>query len=103
MITEKFKVPYYAVIFSSIRTNVDEGYEKMNQQIYSEIEKNEGYLGHEGTRQDDRFGINVSYWKDTDSILKWKNNEIHKKAKELGMEKWYEHFRTRICKVEREY
>ena len=103
MFKEKLNIPYYAVVFSSIRTEVNGGYAEMDELVYSEVEKNEGYLGHEGTRQEDGFGIHVSYWKDLESIKKWKDNSIHKRAKLMGKEKWYKEFTTRICKVEREY
>ena len=95
--------PYYAVLFSSVRTHVTEGYKEMDELIYAEVEKNPGYLGHEGTRQEDGFGIHVSYWKDLKSIQDWKENTLHKQAKLAGKEKWYESFKTRICNVEKEY
>jgi heme-degrading monooxygenase HmoA len=97
------ELPYYAVVFSSERTKENEGYQEMDKLVYVEVEKNEGYLGHEGTRQEDGFGIHISYWKDLESIKKWKNNTLHQRAKEQGKEKWYRSFKTRICKVEREY
>jgi len=103
MFKKEIDTPYYAVVFSSIRSNVNEGYKEMDELIYSEVESSPGYLGHEGTRQEDGFGIHVSYWKDLVSIKTWKDNTLHKKAKEMGMEKWYESFKTRICKVEKEY
>ncbi len=96
-------VPYYAVVFSSIRTEENEGYVEMDELIYTEVENNPGYLGHEGARQQDGFGIHISYWKDLESIKNWKENSLHKRAKSLGKEKWYKSFKTRICKVEKEY
>jgi heme-degrading monooxygenase HmoA len=97
------ELPYYAVVFSSVRTKENEGYQEMDKLVYEEVEKNEGYLGHEGTRQEDGFGIHISYWKDLESIKRWKNNTLHQRVKEQGKEKWYRSFKTRICKVEREY
>lgn len=97
------ETPYYAVVFSSIRTDENTGYLEMDNLIMEEVEKNKGYLGHEGTRQEDGFGIFISYWKDLESIKEWKNNTLHAKAKKMGKEKWYKSFKTRICKVEREY
>lgn len=90
----------YAVVFSSIRTNIDEGYKKMNDAVFAEIEKQSGYLGHEAVRGSDGFGINVSYWDSLESIELWKNNVLHQKAKALGIEKWYESYSIKICKVE---
>lgn len=103
MFSADLQTPYYAVVFSSTRTSESEGYLEMDKLIYAEVEKNPGYLGHEGTRQEDGFGIHISYWKDLESIKNWKENTLHKKAKRMGAEKWYKSFKTRICKVEKEY
>ena len=103
MFKKDIPTPYYAVVFSSERTTEVEGYKEMDKLIYQEVEKNPGYIGHEGTRQEDGFGIHVSYWKDLDSINIWKENTLHKQAKNMGVQKWYKSFKTRICKVEKEY
>lgn len=92
----------YAVIFSSIRTNIDEGYGEMNDKVFEEIEKQEGYLGHEALRGNDGFGINVSYWDSLESIDNWRKNTLHQQAKKLGIERWYENYSLKICKVEYE-
>ena len=103
MFYKEIETPYYAVVFSSVRSTENEGYREMDELIYVEVENNSGYLGHEGTRQEDGFGIHVSYWRDLESIKNWKENTLHKQAKSLGKEKWYKSFKTRICKVEKEY
>lgn len=60
-----------------------------------------GYLGIESARNE--IGISVSYWKDRESIMKWKNNADHLLAIKYGMEKWYKSYKVRISKVEHEY
>lgn len=103
MITKTPNPPYIAAIFTSIRTTIEEGYEEMNDATHNQIEKMVGYLGYESYRNEDGFGVNVSYWKDMKSLLNWKNNELHKKAQQLGKEKWYKNYKLRICTVERDY
>jgi heme-degrading monooxygenase HmoA len=61
----------------------------------------DGFLGVESARQD--IGITVSYWKDLESIRKWKMNTEHREAQEKGRETWYKSYKTRICLVERDY
>lgn len=51
----------------------------------------------------EKFEITVSYWKDEDSVLAWKENASHKIAQELGRSKWYEAYHVRVAKVERAY
>ena len=95
--------PYVCAIFTSIRTDVQEGYDEMDELTFKEIETNEGYLGCESFRDEDGFGVNVSYWKDMNALKNWKENTLHKKAQALGKEKWYKNYKLRICLVERDY
>ena len=95
------KPPYYAVIFSTIRTNVDDGYNEMAEKMEALAKLQNGYLGIESARND--VGITVSYWESLDAILKWKNNSEHIIARKLGKELWYKKYQLRICKVEHEY
>jgi heme-degrading monooxygenase HmoA len=93
--------PYYAVIFTSIRTDVDEGYEEMSIKMLELAQQQPGYLGVESARNE--TGITVSYWKDLQSIRQWKHQTDHLLAQQLGRQKWYEAYKTRICFVERDY
>ena len=101
MIAKTPNPPYYAVIFSTLRTAVDEGYLETAQRMEELAKDQEGYLGIESVRED--LGITVSYWKSLEAITKWKNNAEHTLAREQGREKWYAQYKLRICKVERDY
>ena len=103
MIANTPKPPYVAAIFTSIRTNVEEEYDKMDELTFKEIETINRYLGCEVYRDENGFGVNVSYWKDLNALKKWKENTLHKKAQILGKEKWYQNYKLRICTVERDY
>jgi len=101
MIAKTPKTPYYAVIFSTLRTSFEEGYLETAHRMEELAKLQEGYLGIESARGE--IGITVSYWESLDAILKWKNNAEHTLAMRLGKELWYEKYQLRICKVEREY
>ena len=103
MIATTFDPPYVMAIFTSIRTGVEEGYNKMNELTLAEIKRIDGYLGHEAFRDENGFGVNVSYWKDINALKNWKDNILHKKAQALGKEKWYEQYKLRIGTVNRDY
>lgn len=94
------KPPYYAVIFTSHRTEGDNGYAEMAGKMVELASKQPGFLGVESARAG--IGITVSYWTDLESIRKWKENIEHKRAQMLGREKWYSSYKTRISKVERD-
>jgi len=55
----------------------------------------------ESARND--IGITVSYWASEDAIRNWKANLDHQLAQKLGKENWYQAYKVRICKVERDY
>ncbi|MBR9882959.1 MAG: antibiotic biosynthesis monooxygenase [Oceanospirillales bacterium] len=93
--------PYYAVIFTSLRTEGDNGYDQMAARMAELASKQPGFLGMESARES--VGITVSYWADLESIKRWKANAEHHEAQRLGHEKWYSSFKTRISKVERDY
>lgn len=101
MIAKTQKPPYYAVIFSSTRTVGDNGYSEMADKMVELAKQQDGFLGIESARNE--IGITVSYWKDLDSIKKWKENSEHKVAREKGRKNWYQSFKTRIAKVEMDY
>ena len=92
---------YYAVIFTSILEGDDPMYHKVSDQLVGLAKEQAGFLGIESARND--IGITVSYWKDLESIKKWKNQMDHSAAREQGRTKWYRSFKVRICKVERDY
>lgn len=98
------KPPYYAVIFSSQRTDQDDaGYGAAAQRMVELAAQQPGYLGVESTRGDDGFGITVSYWTDEASILAWKRNLEHSAIRERGRQHWYAQFELRVTRVERAY
>ncbi|SDM47766.1 antibiotic biosynthesis monooxygenase family protein [Stutzerimonas balearica] len=93
--------PYYAVIFTSHRHEVDDGYAQMAERMLELARCQPGFLGVESAR--DGLGITVSYWADLDSIRQWRAQVEHRQAQRLGRERWYSAFRVRIACVEREY
>jgi heme-degrading monooxygenase HmoA len=95
------KPPYYAVIFTSIRNQGDDGYAQAAERMLQLASEQPGFLGFETARQD--IGISVSYWASEEAIKAWKANAEHLVAQQRGKDDWYRWYRIRICRVEREY
>ncbi len=94
--------PYYAVIFTSLRTPGDDAnYGAMAERMLVLAAQQPGYLGVESAR--DEVGITVSYWSSLEAIRAWKAHAEHREAQRLGRTQWYAAFKLRIAKVEREY
>ena len=101
MISQTPSPPYYAVIFTSVRTEGDHGYSEMSDKMVELAQQQNGYLGMESARNE--IGITVSYWRDLESIRKWRENIDHTFAREKGRKEWYQSFKTRIARVKRDY
>ncbi len=95
--------PYYAVIFTSVRTSGDGGYASMADRMVELAAEQPGYLGMESVRDEAGVGITVSYWTSEEAIANWKANAEHAVARDMGREHWYQAFEVRVAKVERAY
>ena len=92
--------PYYAVIFTSIRTDGDNNYGDAAKRMIELASKQPGFLGFETARQE--IGISVSYWASLEAIKAWKENAEHRATQKKAKD-WYSSFCVRACRVEREY
>jgi heme-degrading monooxygenase HmoA len=95
--------PYYTVIFTSRRTDVDDGYDAMGGRMVELASQQPGFLGVESVREPGGLGITVSYWSSLEAIAAWRAHAEHRVAQAAGYQKWYAHFETRIARVERAY
>ena len=92
--------PYYAVIFTSVRTPGDAGYAAMSDRMLELARRQSGFLGVESAR-DESLGITVSYWESLESIAAWKADVEHREAQRRGRDEWYAEYHLRIARVER--
>ena len=95
--------PYYAVIFTSVRTDVEEGYAVTADRMVELASTMPGFLGVESARGADGLGITVSYWESLEAIRAWKAQAEHRVAQEFGRGRWYRAYTARIALVERDY
>ena len=96
--------PYVAVIFTSQRTEGDdEAYAAMADRMEELGSRQRGFLGIEAARGADGCGITVSYWATQADAKAWKLVADHLGAQQLGRERWYERYITRVAVVDRQY
>lgn len=93
----------FAVIFTSTRTEGDNGYAAAAQRMVELAHDQPGFLGMESVRGADGIGITVSYWQSEAAILAWRDHPEHRAIQARGRSQWYSEFSTRVCRVEREY
>jgi heme-degrading monooxygenase HmoA len=100
-IAETPEPPYVAVVFTSLRTDGDNGYAVMSARMEELAAQQPGYLGIEAAR--DGLGITVSYWADEASARAWKEVAEHVVAQQRGRDTWYADYRVRVATVTRDY
>jgi heme-degrading monooxygenase HmoA len=96
--------PYYAVIFTSLRTADDPaGYAVTAERMVQLAREQPGFLGVESARGAHGLGITVSYWTNEAAIRAWREQVEHCVAQEQGRSKWYAQYELRVARVERAY
>lgn len=89
---------YYAVIFSSTKSDNLNGYAEMDELTMKLAMEQTGFLGYEAVVNGNK-SIFISYWESLSAIEKWKHDSVHKQAKSQA-KKWYKRYLSQICKVE---
>jgi heme-degrading monooxygenase HmoA len=101
---DQLQPPYYAVVFTSRRTDVDsEGYSRTAARMEELAREQPGFLGIESARDANGVGITVSYWQSREAIAAWKRHVEHLTAQATGRRQWYASYRLRIARVETDY
>lgn len=98
-----FEPPYIAVVFTSTRAAVDDGYGDMSNLMADLVNDVDGFLGMDSVRGADGRGITVGYFRDDEALKTWRENLEHREAMQLGREKWYDEYSLHITRVERSY
>ncbi|MGW2826077.1 antibiotic biosynthesis monooxygenase family protein [Streptomyces sp. NPDC001443] len=93
--------PYYAVVFTSVRTHGDaDGYDATAERLGELVKEIPGFLGEDSARTPGGLSITVAYFRDTAGIERWRTHAEHRAAKEHGREHWYERYCLHIARVE---
>lgn len=93
----------YVVIFTSRLKQDSSSYDKTAKRMEDLAAEQPGFLGIESLRNDEGFGITISYWKSLEDVARWKAQSEHLEAQASGKKDWYSQYTVRICKVERQY
>lgn len=92
-----------AVIFTSQRTTYTEGYEEFNLELEAIAKELPGFIQQDSSRNEDGYGISISYWKDEESAKEFKKVSVHLEAQQAGREHYYKWYDVKICKLIRQY
>ncbi|WP_128544119.1 antibiotic biosynthesis monooxygenase family protein [Larkinella soli] len=93
--------PYYVVVFTIVLAEDLEGFEEMGNRMVELAAGQPGFLGMEYGTGD--LDLTISYWDSLESIAPWRHHAEHTLARNLGREQWFQAFKVRIARVERDY
>ncbi|MCG7922775.1 MAG: antibiotic biosynthesis monooxygenase [Candidatus Thiodiazotropha lotti] len=92
----------YAVIFKAVIADLDSSYYETASQLRSRAMDLYGCISFEYYQEGDRE-ISISYWRDKEQIVKWKSDQAHLKAQQMGREKWYRSYQVQVVKLVQQY
>ncbi|MGD1219386.1 MULTISPECIES: antibiotic biosynthesis monooxygenase family protein [Streptomyces] len=92
--------PYYAVVFTSVRTEDNDGYDETGERLSELVKEIPGFLGEDAARTPGGLGVTVAYFRDEAAIDAWRNHMEHRAAKKRGRDHWYTRYTLHIAKVE---
>lgn len=92
--------PYYAVVFTSLRTEDDDGYVETAERMGELVREVPGFLGEDSARTPGGLSVTVAYFRDLAGIEKWREHAEHRAAKAYRREHWYERYSLHIARVE---
>ncbi|MEU3844680.1 antibiotic biosynthesis monooxygenase [Streptomyces sp. NPDC028635] len=95
--------PYYAVVFTSVRTADEEGYAETSERMEELVGKVPGYLGMDHARSVGGLSITVGYFRDGAALEAWRGDLEHQRAQRRGRAQWYDRYSLHVAKVERSH
>ncbi|WP_282791173.1 antibiotic biosynthesis monooxygenase [Streptomyces sp. CC224B] len=98
-----FEPPYCSVVFTSLRTSADDGYEETARRMEELVATVPGFLGADSARTPGGLGITVAYFRDLEAVKAWRDAPEHREARRRGRAEWYEEYAVHVGTVERSY
>jgi len=74
----------------------------MDERMFARASAAPGFVAVKGYRSDDGERLTIVWWKDADSLARWRNDPEHRVAQETGRARWYEYYDMEVAEVVRE-
>ena len=91
----------FAVIFISRLKADTPGYAETARRMAELVVAMPGFLGMASWRDEEGRGVTISWWRDEDSIRRWRDHPEHARARRRGEAEWYADWHIQVCRVER--
>lgn len=105
-----YEPPYYAVVFTSVKTEAADGgnggagaYGETAERMEERVKGIPGFLGMDHAGSPGGLSITVGYFRDADAIDEWRSDVEHRAAQRRGRAEWYESYTLHVARVERSH
>jgi heme-degrading monooxygenase HmoA len=80
-------------------------YKALAEGLAEDVSKAEGFISIERFESISTKGkfVSLSFWRDEESVRKWRNLQKHREAQKQGRGGIFESYRLRIAEVQRDY
>ena len=91
------------VLFRSRLTDTahEEGYPDMAVEMLERAKTMPGFVDFRSYKADDGERLSVVWWRDEETLARWREDVRHLVAQRLGREKWYESYSIEVAHVVR--
>ncbi|WP_307867683.1 antibiotic biosynthesis monooxygenase family protein [Umezawaea beigongshangensis] len=100
---EACEPPYYAVVFTSVRTGEQDGYGETSARLEELVKDVPGFLGMDHAQTPGGLSITVGYFRDAEALARWRSDAEHRAAQRRGRDEWYQSYTLHVAKVERSH
>ncbi len=100
------KDPTEVAVFFTIDKLPEAGSEECardDERMYDIVSSMPGFISFTHYASDEGEDFGPVRFQTEDALETWRTNPEHRVVQQKGREKWYRHYRIRVCKVVREY
>lgn len=77
-------------------------YLAMDEEIFALARNAEGFEAVRSFRADDGERLTIVWWRDAESLARWRNHPRHRTAQQAGRARWYEYYTMEVAEIVRE-
>jgi heme-degrading monooxygenase HmoA len=91
------------VLFRSrLTAAAGDDYRAMDEEIFALARQADGFEAVKSFRADDGERLTIVWWRDAESLARWRNDPRHRVAQQTGRARWYEYYAMEVAEVVRE-
>ncbi len=87
---------------SRLTSQAADGYGEMSDRMFALARASAGFVDMRSYVSEDGERLTLVWWRDLETLSRWRRDERHREAQETGRARWYEHYDMEVAEVVRE-